>query len=262
MDRLTGWIAKAAYVFLYVPILAVVVYSFNASPTRTAWTGLSLVWYQKLLTDGPMLRTLQTSLTVGLITAVIATTIGFLSALALSRLAGRIRVSLLALLLLPLILPEIVLGAALLTTFKTIELPLGIPTLVAGHVIVCLPLATLLLMAGLTALDGSLVESAADLGCTPWQTFLRVLLPLMRPALLAALLLSFTTSFTNLTMSIFTAGVGNTTMPLRIYSMLKTGLSPEVNALGVLIIVATVIVIFAVGLGQMRRLLLSSRTAQ
>ncbi len=260
MDRVTGWIAKAVLVFLYIPIVAVVVYSFNASPTTSRWAGFSLEWYVELLTDRQLLQTLQTSLVVGLIAASVATVIGFLTALGLTRYRVKGRAFFLGAVLLPLVLPEIVLGAALLTVFSTIELPLGIPTIVLGHVVISLPLTTLILIGALSSLDGSLPEAAADLGCTPWQTFTRVLFPLMRSSILAAFLLTFTTSFSNIVISTFTSGVGSTTMPLRIYSLLKTGITPEINALGAMLILATIVLIFAVGLGQMRRILVGTDT--
>ena len=260
MDRVTGWIAKAVLVFLYVPIVAVVVYSFNASPTTSRWAGFSLEWYVELLNDHQLLQTLQTSLVVGLIAASVATVVGFLTALGLTRYRVKGRAFFLGAVLLPLVLPEIVLGAALLTVFSTIELPLGIPTIVLGHVVISLPLTTLILIGALSSLDGSLPEAAADLGCTPWQTFTRVLFPLMRSSILAAFLLTFTTSFSNIVISTFTSGVGSTTMPLRIYSLLKTGITPEINALGATLILATIVLIFAVGLGQMRRILVGSDT--
>jgi ABC-type spermidine/putrescine transport system permease subunit II len=255
MDRVTGWIAKAALIFLYVPIVAVVVYSFNASATTSRWSGFSLKWYSEVFTDSALLRTVQTSFTVGVVAAAVATAVGCLTAFGLTRYRVKGRALFLGAILLPLILPEIVLGAALLTVFSTVQLPLGVPTIVLGHIVISLPLTTLILMGAISSLDSSLSEASADLGCTPWQTFIRILFPLLRSAILAAFLLAFTTSFSNIVISTFTSGVGSTTMPLRIYSLLKTGITPEINALGSMLILATVLLIFAVGLRQMRRIL-------
>jgi ABC-type spermidine/putrescine transport system permease subunit II len=255
MDRVTGWIAKAALVFLYIPIAAVVVYSFNASSTTSRWAGFSLKWYTEVFSDRALLRTLQTSLTVGVIAAAVATAVGCLTAFGLTRYRVKGRAFFLGAILLPLVLPEIVLGAALLTVFSTVHIPLGIPTLVLGHIVISLPLTTLILMGAISSLDSSLPEASADLGCTPWQTFTLVLFPLLRSSILAAFLLAFTTSFSNIVISTFTNGVGSTTMPLRIYSLLKTGITPEINALGSMLILATVLIIFAIGLRQMRRIL-------
>ena len=147
----------------------------------------------------------------------------------------------------------------LLTVFSSAGLPTGIVTLVLGHVVITLPLATLVLMGAMSSLDPSLSEAATDLGASPWVTFRRVLFPLLRPSILAAFLLSFTTSFSNIVISTFTAGVGTTTLPLRIYSTLRTGLTPELNALGTLLVVATLGVILLVGVAQMRRILAGPR---
>lgn len=255
MDRVVGWIAKAIFIFLYVPIVAVVAYSFNASNSARSWEGFSLRWYAELFEDRNLMQGLQVSLTIGVITGLVATTIGFLTALGLTRYRVKGRIVFLGAVLLPLILPEIVLGAALLTVFASVQLPLGIPAIVLGHVVISLPLTTLILMGALSTLDPSLPEAAADLGCTPWTTFTRVLFPLMRSSVLAAFLLTFTTSFSNIVISTFTSGVGSTTLPLRIYSMLKSGVTPEINALGTLLIVATIAIIFAVGVAQMRKIL-------
>lgn len=255
MDRLTAWVARLVLVFLYLPIAAVIVYSFNASSTTSVWGGVSLRWYAELARDHALLQSLRVSLVVGLLSAALATAIGFTSALGLTRYRGRGRTFFLGAVLLPLILPEIVLGAALLTVFASAQLPLGIPTIVLGHLVISLPLTTLVLMGALSALDPSLTEAAADLGCTGWETFRRVTFPLTRPAALAAFLLSFTTSFSNIVVSTFSSGVGSTTLPLRIYSLLKTGITPEINALGTLLVIATILLVAVVGIRQMRRIL-------
>ncbi|MBO1901223.1 ABC transporter permease [Leucobacter weissii] len=260
MDRVVNGIARGVFVFLYIPIVAVIVYSFNAAGTSTRFEGFTLQWYAELFQDGQLMQTLRVSALVAVITATVATVIGVMFALGLSRYRGRGRGSLLAMIALPLIVPEIVLGVALLSVFSSTGIPLGVVTLVLGHLIVSLPLATLVLMASAAMLDPSLPEAATDLGCTPWQTFTRVYLPLLRPAVVAAWLLSFTTSFSNIVMSTFLSGVGSTTLPLRIYSSLKTGLTPSINALGALLILLTLVIVLAVGITQMRRILVESRS--
>ncbi|HEY8588734.1 MAG TPA: ABC transporter permease [Naasia sp.] len=255
MDRVVAWVARLVFVFLYVPIVAVIVYSFNASQTTSTWGGFSLQWYSELLTDGALLQTLRTSLVIGISAAVLATVIGFLAALGLSRYRVRGQRFVLGAILLPLIVPEIVLGAALLSVYSFAEIKLSLLTIVLGHLVITLPLATLIILGALSSLDPTLPEAAADLGANPWQTFSRVLFPLTRSALLASFLLSFTTSFSNIVISTFTGGVGSTTLPLRVYSLLKTGITPEINALGALLILLTVAIVAAVGLRQMRRIL-------
>ncbi|MGD8195290.1 ABC transporter permease [Herbiconiux sp. P18] len=255
MDRLTSWIARLVFVFLYLPIAALIVYSFNSSEVSYRFDGFTFRWYAELFADELLLDSLRTSAIVGLIAALIATTIGFLTAFALVRYRVKGRAFFLGAILIPLIVPEIVLGVSLLTVFSTAGIPTGLLTLVLGHVVITLPLATLVLMGAMSSLDPSLSEAATDLGASPWVTFRRVLFPLLRPSILAAFLLSFTTSFSNIVVSTFTAGVGTTTLPLRIYSTLRTGLTPELNALGTLLVVATLGVILVVGVSQMRRIL-------
>jgi ABC-type spermidine/putrescine transport system permease subunit II len=259
MNRVTDWIARLVFVFLYLPIAAVVVYSFNSSEVSYRFDGLTLRWYAELFADQLLLDSLRTSALVGLIAALVATAIGFLTAFALVRFRVRGRAFFLGAILIPLIVPEIVLGVSLLTVFSTAGVPTGLVTLVLGHVVITLPLATLVLMGAMSSLDPSLSEAATDLGASPWVTFRRVLFPLLRPSILAAFLLSFTTSFSNIVISTFTSGVGTTTLPLRIYSTLRTGLTPELNALGTLLVLATLGVILLVGVAQMRRILAGPR---
>lgn len=259
MERVTSWIARLVFVFLYLPIAALIVYSFNSSEVSYRFDGLSFRWYAELFRDQMLLESLRTSAIVGVIAALVATAIGFLTAFGLVRFRVKGRGFFLGAILIPLIVPEIVLGVALLTVFSTAGVPTGLFTLVLGHVVITLPLATLVLMGAMSSLDPSLSEAATDLGASPWMTFRRVLFPLLRPSILAAFMLSFTTSFSNIVISTFTSGVGTTTLPLRIYSSLKTGLTPELNALGTILVVLTLGVILIVGVSQMRRILAGPR---
>jgi len=192
---------------------------------------------------------------VGVCAATLATLAGLGAAMALSRFVRRGRSLVVAGLLSPLMIPEIVLGVAMLTVLSALHIGLGLGTLILGHLVITLPYAALILLGAYQTLDVSLEEAAADLGCTPWQTFRRVTLPLLRPSLLASWLLCFTISFGDIVMSTFTSGVGSTTLPLLVYSLLKGGLTPELNALGTLLVCFTFLIIFAVGLRQMRRVL-------
>lgn len=260
MDRIVNGVARGVFVFLYIPIIAVIVYSFNAAGTNSRFEGFTLQWYSELFRDGALMQTLRTSALVAVLAATVATAVGMMYALGLARYKGRGKAGFMALIALPLIVPEIVLGVALLSIFSATKVPLGITTLVLGHLIVSLPLATLVLMSSAAMLDPSLPEAATDLGCSPWQTFTRVYFPLLRPSVIAAWLLSFTTSFSNIVMSTFLSGVGSTTLPLKIYSSLKSGLTPSINALGALLILLTLVIVLAVGVTQMRRILVDSRS--
>jgi ABC-type spermidine/putrescine transport system permease subunit II len=259
MDVVTGLIAKAAIVFLYIPILAVVVLSFNDSDITYKWGGFTTRWYDVLIHDTQLLDALRVSAIVGAVSASLATVFGFMAAAALSKSNIPGKRLFMGLVAAPLLIPEIVLGVALLTVFVQAHANLGFTTLSVGHLVVTLPYAVLILTGAYATLDPSLPEAATDLGCAGWQTMRRVTIPLMAPALLATWLLSFTISFGNIVISTFTNGVGTTTLPLRVYSLLKTGLTPEINALGTALIGITMVIVLLVGVRQMRDIVASDR---
>lgn len=253
--RFTPAVTILAYLFLFVPIAVLIVYSFNASRSTVVWTGFTLDWYREVLADRSLQRALWVSALVAGASALLSTAIGTLTALVLARRAFRGRDGFSTLVLAPLVLPEIVLAVGLLVLVASAGIPLGYFTLIAGHTLIAVPFTTLIVRAAASALDRRLEEAAADLGADPRQTFVRVTLPLLLPAIVTAFLLAATLSFDNFVMSTFTAGVGTTTLPLRIYSMLKTGITPEINALGTLLVAANVLVVVAVA-GRHLKLLL------
>lgn len=269
---LSGWIDRAilprlapamtlfAFVFLFAPIVVLIVYSFNASRSTVVWTGFTLDWYGELLRDAGLQRALRVSLTVAGASAVLSTVIGTLAALAIVRRSFPGRNLLSTMMLAPLVLPEIVIAVAFLVFMVLIGVRLGYFTLIVGHVLVTVPFTTLIVRAAAASLDRRLEEAAADLGANELQVFLRVTIPLLLPAIFTAFLLAATLSFSNFIMSIFTTGVGTTTLPLRIYSMLKVALTPKINALGTLMALATVVIIVVV-LGRRLHLMLPRRQA-
>lgn len=254
--RLVQNMARAVLVFLYVPIVVVIVYSFNSASVNYRWDGFTFNWYMELFQDEQLGRTLQNSLIIGVSSATLAVVFGLAFSLGIRRFAVKSRSVLIGLVALPLILPEIVLAAALLSLFSETHISLSFWTLILGHLVVVLPLSTLIVMGATANMDPSLPEAAQDLGCTSWQVFWRVQFPLLRSAIFASWLIAFTTSFSNIVMSTFLSGVGNTTLPLRIFSTLKTGLTPAVNALGTILIMFTLAVVLTVGVAQMRYLLM------
>lgn len=253
--RFTPTVTILAYLFLFVPIAVLIVYSFNASRSTVVWTGFTLDWYREVLADRSLQRALWVSAVVAGASALLATAIGALTALVLARRAFRGRDGFSTLVLAPLVLPEIVLAVGFLVLMAAVGIPLGYFTLIAGHTLIAVPFTTLIIRAAASALDRRLEEAAADLGADPRQAFARVTLPLLLPAIVTAFLLAATLSFDNFVMSTFTSGVGTTTLPLRIYSMLKTGITPEINALGTLLVAANVLVVVAVA-GRHLKLLL------
>jgi len=255
LSRFTPTVTILAYLFLFVPIAVLIVYSFNASRSTVVWTGFTLDWYGEVLADRSLQRALWVSAVVAGASALLSTVIGTLTALVLARRTFRGRDGFSTLVLAPLVLPEIVLAVGFLVLMAAAGIPLGYFTLIAGHTLIAVPFTTLIVRAAAAALDRRLEEAAADLGADGRQTFFRVTLPLLLPAIVTAFLLAATLSFDNFVMSTFTSGVGTTTLPLRIYSMLKTGITPEINALGTLLVAANILVVVAVA-GRHLKLLL------
>ncbi|HSF43022.1 MAG TPA: ABC transporter permease [Thermoanaerobaculia bacterium] len=231
------------YLFLYVPIVVLVVFSFNAARQTAMWGGFTLDWYEKLLGNDVLLRSVRNSLLVAGCTTAVATVLGTLAALALGRYDFRGKRGTRALLYLPVIIPEVVLGAALLTFFGTVEMRLSLGTVVIAHVVFSVSYVAIVVRARLSGLDPSLEEAARDLGAGPFETFRRVTLPLILPGIVASALLVFTLSIDDYVVTSFVAGVGATTLPLHIYSMLKVGVTPEVNAVSTLLLAVTVVLI-------------------
>lgn len=231
------------YLFLYLPILILVVFSFNAARQTAVWEGFTLDWYRRLASNERLLGSLRNSLLVAGITTMIATVLGTLAALALARYRFRSKGATDVLLFLPVILPEVVLGAALLTFFGAVGLRLSVWTVILAHVVFSVSYVTIVVRARLAGLDPSLEEAARDLGAGPFETFRRVTLPLILPGVVASALLVFTLSIDDYVVTSFVAGVGATTLPLHIYSMLKLGVTPEVNAVSSLLLAGTVVLI-------------------
>lgn len=231
--------AALVYGFLYLPIFILIVLSFNTSRTSAVWKGFTLDWYTKLFHNRLLWEAVQNSLIIATATAVIATALGTAGALSLHRRQIRGRLWVEGLLYLPLVLPDIVLGVGALVLFTALGVGLGLGTMLAAHVGTSISYVVLVLRARLSDMDQRLEEAARDLGATPWQTLRHVTLPLLAPGILAAVLLSFTLSLDDFILSFFTAGPGSTTLPLRVYGMMKTGLTPEVNALSTVMVLVT-----------------------
>lgn len=222
--------------FLYLPILVLLVFSFNASRLAATWQGFSWHWYSQLAENGALHAAVQNSLLVAVASTAVATVLGIPAAMGLERLARRPRQILGGLFLLPLVIPEVMMGVSLLLLFVMIGMPLGLTTVILGHTAFNLPVVIVLVRAKLRKLDPCLEEAAADLGASPWEIFRLITLPLLRPAILGAVLLAFTVSLDDFIVTFFVAGPGATTLPLKVYSMIKSGVSPEINALSALMV--------------------------
>jgi putrescine transport system permease protein len=233
--------------FLYLPIAILVIYSFNASRLVAVWGGWSTRWYAELLQDAPLLESAFISIRLALTAATAATMLGTLAALALVRF-GRFRGRLLfaAMIYAPLVMPEVITGLSLLLLFVAIAVDRGFWTVAIAHTTMAMCFVTVIVQARLADFDMSLEEAAMDLGASPLRTFLSVTLPLILPAIAAAWMLAFALSLDDLVIASFTTGPGATTLPIRIYSEVRLGVKPEMNAVcSIMIAVVGVAVIAA-----------------
>jgi putrescine transport system permease protein len=218
--------------FLYLPILVLVVYSFNASRLVTVWGGWSTQWYAALVHDDALLAAAWISLRIGALSATLATVIGTLAALALGRIGVfRGRLALAGMIYAPLVMPEVITGLSLLLLFVALDVERGFWTVTAAHTTLTLGFVTIIVQSRLAAFDRHLEEAAMDLGASPFVTFMTVTLPLILPAIAAGWLLAFTLSLDDLVIASFTTGPGATTLPIRIYSEVRLGVKPEINAI-------------------------------
>lgn len=232
--------------FLYLPILILVIYSFNASRLVTVWGGWSLRWYLEFFGDRAMIEASWMSLRVAVASATIATLIGTLAAVALARgerFRGRTLFS--GMLYAPLVMPEVITGLSLLLLFVALNAERGFWTVTIAHTTLTMCFVAVVVQSRLGSLDRSLEEAAMDLGCAPVRAFLSVTLPLIAPAIVAGWMLAFTLSLDDLVIASFTTGPGSATLPIRIYSEVRLGVKPEINAICTLVIalIAVVIVI-------------------
>jgi putrescine transport system permease protein len=218
--------------FLYLPIAILVVYSFNASRLVTVWGGWSLVWYRELLNDAAILDAASASLRIALLSATFATVLGTCAALALVRM-GRFRGRLLfsGMVYAPLVMPEVITGLSLLLLFVALNVDRGFWTVVAAHTTLTMCFVTVVVQSRLIGFDRSLEEAALDLGSPPLKTFFTITLPLIFPAIAAGWMLAFSLSLDDLVIASFTTGPGATTLPIRIYSQVRLGVKPEINAI-------------------------------
>jgi putrescine transport system permease protein len=232
--------------FLYLPIVILVIYSFNASRLVTVWGGWSLRWYFEFFNDRAMVEAAWMSLRVAAASATIATLLGTLAAVALSR-AGRFggRTLFSGMLYAPLVMPEVITGLSLLLLFVALNAERGFWTVTIAHTTLTMCFVAVVVQSRLGALDRSLEEAAMDLGCDPGRAFVAVTLPLIIPAIAAGWMLAFTLSLDDLVIASFTTGPGSATLPIRIYSEVRLGVKPEINAICTLIIglIAVVIVV-------------------
>lgn len=232
------------YAFLYIPLAVVVVFSFNDSLLNAQWVGFTTRWYSKLLHDEAMLTAASNSLLIALAASTIATVLGTMAGIAMQRWPGGLLRLLPGLVLTPVAMPEILLGVSLLLFFRQVlDLTLGLFSILIAHITFSIGFVAIIVRARLAGMDESIFEAARDLGATPWRTFRHITLPLILPGVIAGFLMSFTLSIDDFVITFFVAGVGVTTLPLQIYSMIKVAVTPEVNAVSTLLMGLTLTLI-------------------
>lgn len=232
--------ALGVYAFLYVPLIVVVVYSFNDSRLNAEWVGFTLDWYRKLLHNDELLTAAGNSLIIALVSSAVSTVLGTMAGFSLHKHKSRF---LQLLVLTPIAIPEILMGVSLLIFFVLLNITLGMLSITLAHIAFSLGFVTIVVRSRLAGMDETLTEAARDCGATPWVAFRRITLPLIMPGVVAGALMAFTLSIDDFVITFFTAGANSSTLPLQIYSMIKIAVTPEVNAISTLLMGLTLLLI-------------------
>jgi spermidine/putrescine transport system permease protein len=242
-ERALLWLAVGLFLFLYIPIFILIIFSFNEGAQIGLWTGFSLRWYGELFQNEAVLDALKLSLWVATWSTIISTFLGTLTALALERHRFWGKVTYDAILYLPIIIPDIVMALSTLLFFVVLGVALSRYTILIAHVAFNISFVAIVVRARLADMSSTLEEAAADLGANEWQTFRRVTLPLLMPGIISGALLAFTLSLDDFVITFFVAGPGSTTLPVRVYSMIRFGLTPEVNAVSTLMFLGSTLLV-------------------
>lgn len=252
------WASVLLYIFLYLPLVVVVAYSFNAAQFGAGWTGFTTRWYATLLSDSQALAAARNTLLLGVLSTGAATVLGTLLGYGMHRYDFPAKSAVTNLSYLPVSVPDIVLAVALLLFYSLVRaglgwFQLGLGTMVLAHVTFQIPFVAIVVRARLTGLDPLLEEAARDLGASGWQVFRSITFPLMLPGVAAGALLAFTLSLDDFVVSFFTSGPGSTTLPILIYSSVKRGITPTINALSTLIVLTSILTAVGMMIIQRRR---------
>jgi len=233
----------SVYLFLYLPIFVLIALSFNKSRWTTVWEGFTLQWYAKLLKNKLLLNSLKNSVIIALVSTALSTLLGTIGAIALRKLDFKFKESFKLLIYLPIIIPEIALAGALLSFFGFVKMTLGFTTVIISHVVFSISYVILIVLARLHNIEREIEESALDLGADEFEVLRRVTIPLLLPAIISSSLIVFTLSIDDYLITSFVAGVSSTTLPLQIYSMVRTNVTPEINAISTVMLLTTTIAI-------------------
>ena len=239
-SKLSNLYLGLVFLLMYLPILVVIVFSFNDSRLTVGWKGFSLQWYEKLFQNSSLMEELGNSIILGVLSCLLSAVIGTLGAVGMAKLNYKSKGLLEYVSILPLMTPEIILGMVFLAFFSQLNLPFGMLTLLISHTVFCVPYILMEVKARLVGMDKSLEEAAMDLGATPRRTFFDITLPLIMPAVLSGSLLAFAMSMDDVVISVFVNGPRLSTLPIKVYTQMKTGVTPEINALCTLMLVVSV----------------------
>lgn len=249
--KVLGILSILTLVFLWAPVILIIVFSFSTNKYGVAWDGFTLKWYLKLIHNVQVRDALIRSLIISGVTVVVSTLIGTMTAYGLYKLNFKGKQFLRTSILLPIVFPSVVTGSALLVFFtRLVHIPLGYPSIILAHIVFCSPLAVFIILGRMQRFDWSWEEAALDLGATRVRTFLRVTGPQLMPAIMASAMLIFPWSFDDFVITYFVAGVGSTTLPIYVFSQLRFGSTPVINTIGTLFVAVTMAGVLLVYLMQ------------
>lgn len=234
------------FLFLYAPIIVLIIYSFNAGKTTASWGGFSFKWYQALFNDRQIMKSLYYTILIAFAASTIATVIGTLAAFGINHMKPIRQKAILQVNNIPILNPDIVTGVALMTLFSMFRLQLGFNTMLIAHITFCLPYVILSVMPKLRQMDQDTLNAAMDLGATPWYAFRKVIIPEIMPGIISGFLMAFTLSIDDFVISFFTTGGGVTNLSITIYSMARRGIKPIINALSTLMFVTVLIMLLII----------------
>lgn len=237
--------AVIVFAFIYLPIVIMVIFSFNDQRNNYYWNGFTLEWYKVLFTQSDLVQYLITSLIVAVSATVISVAIGVLGAMGLMRFEFKLKQTINSALYIPVVIPEVVLGISLLMLYEMANFPLGMASMILAHATFCIPFVVIIMRGRMSGMDMSIEEASQDLGANRITTFFRVTLPMLVPGILSSAFMSFTLSIDDVIITNFVSGPYSTTLPVKILSMVKVGLKPEVNALTSLMVLVLVLGIIA-----------------
>ena len=246
-NRFQKFYLSLFFVLLYLPVLSVILYSFNKSSSTAHWAGFTLDWYRELFKDKIIIESFKISIEVAILTSMLSAILGTATAIISIYVTNRMKNLLHGAMILPLLVPEIALGISLLLFFNTLKLPFGHLTLILSHSLFCIPYVYVMVQLRLKEINISIIEAAKDLGATKWQIIRTIIIPLVTPSIITASLLALAMSLDDVVISTYMSGPVSTTLPVHVFSMMRVGVTPKINALCTLILVGT---FFIVGLGQ------------